>query len=430
MASRAVRCSSKPVYLSLSVKLTVRPSLSGRGFTTIDAKCQDNWWVSTLADVGAGVFVTGVVGTSDAFVLSLVRGGLKRHEVELHARARARQAEAAVTEASFEAGWFAPDEIRSAVEEILALAHSVWLGPGREVKCRADRRLIERWAQSVIAALGDGVQPVGEPAVDILQVINRVGEDEDRIELRVRLAFRRAHHRLAEPRTVNADFRWTLGRVDRAWRLLSVDSDPLADQVLDRPFIVAGWADFERLREETLRELGDADAVGPEVDLAELISPDLSVHGQLVELAVLDSRFDQDLLSASIAHIVQAWEEACSGSPKPLALVTSPEAFDALLRPAPGDETRRLLIKNAVVDRWDPTGLVLSAVPPEIEISLTVSAVRFIVENLDGSTHAVGSIDGRYPFDLSWTLALTNAKPAAWALAATTNPAIDAHQGS
>jgi hypothetical protein len=45
--------------------------------------------------------------------------------------------------------------------------------------------------------------------------------------------------------------------------------------VLDRPFIVPGWADTERLGEETLRELGDADSVGRGVDLAELTSPDL-----------------------------------------------------------------------------------------------------------------------------------------------------------
>jgi hypothetical protein len=380
--------------------------------------------VSTLADVGAGVFVVAAAAVPAKLGFSAAKAGLRRHEAELHARDRARRAEAAVTEASLEAEWFDRDEIFQAVHEILAVAGDVWHGSQRDGAWRQDERLIERWAESVRSALGDGVQPVGKPAVNVLQVINRLGEDEDRIVLRVRVRFRPAHHGFAEPRTVRADFRWTLGRVHRAWALLSVNTDPLAGRVLDGPLIVADWADQDRLREQTLLELADADIVGPGVDLGSLVSAGLPAPQQLVELAHMDGRFDPDLLSARIAHIVQAWEEACTGSPKPLAYVTSPEAFDALLHPRSSDRTRRMIIRDAVVDRWEPTELVLSGASPEIKISLTVSAVRYLLGNLD-VTRAGHTTSARHHIALGWTLALTHSKPAAWALAITTNPARD-----
>ena len=383
---------------------------------------QDNVLVSVAADVGAGVLLTSGGAVSVGVLLRALKAGLGHYEAEQRARGRARRAQAAMTEASLEQDWFASEEISGTVDEILAVADEVWRdGHVGSATQRKDRSYIERWAHSMAADIGAGVRLAGEPTVDILGVINRPGESEDRIVLRVRL-------RLSADRAqgwghAHADLRWTLGRRNHAWTLLSIDTDPLAEPLMKGPLIPAQWADDERLLEESLAELAEDDA-DHTVNPSELVSADLSAAQQLIELASVDGRFDPELLDARIRHIVGAWEEASTGSSAPLAAAASHQTVGLLLYPPLGDRpaSTRLVLRDAVIERWTATELAISSVLYQITIALLVSATGYLVNWPDG-TYRSGNIETRHEINLVWTLGLTNSRTDRWRLISTTNPA-------
>jgi hypothetical protein len=377
--------------------------------------------VPIVEQIAAGV---GFVSVGGLAWLSLARDGVVRRRAERRTDRRARQAQAVATEASLEEEAFAPEVVQRTVDEVLLAAAEIWAERESHESIRSDARVIELWARSVAEWLGPGPRLVKPASVDFLRVINRRGESEDRIVLRVRLRLRRAHHgRLYDARTVTADQRWTLARTQGTWILLSIDPDPVATGILDGGLIPAEWADGDRLREQSLAEVGDADAAGPGIDLSELVSSELPPSRQLAELANVDGRFARELLKARIGHIVEVWEQACLGSAEPLAAVASSEAVSMLLHPPAGDDRNQLVLRDALVDRWEPTRLILSTGPPQIELAVTLSAVRYVVASLTGKQLA-GATDARHQMRLNWTLTLPVSKPGAWQLTFTTNPAV------
>lgn len=376
--------------------------------------------LSTVEQIAAGA---GVVALGGIAWLSVAREGFVRRRAELRERRRARKAQAAAVEASLEDEAFAPERVRGTVREMLAFAEDVWSEREPRTSTRVDAQVIRLWARSMTGWLGVGVRLVDEPAVDFLRVVNRPGEDEDRLVLRVRLRLRRARHgQLGEARTVTVDERWTLGRAHGDWTVLSIDPDPLAPGVLAAGLIPAEWEDQQRLREQSLAELGTTDAAIDATDLSGLVSPSAAPPQQLLELSQVDGRFDPELIDATIRHIVEAWEEAGTGSQRPLASLASPEAFQMLLHPPLGDPRNRLVLRDAVVARYEPTRLVLASQPPELEIAITVSAVRYILASVS-RTHVGGSVEIRHEMQLEWTLAVSTSKTTPWQLTRTTNPA-------
>ncbi len=369
--------------------------------------------------VAAGAFVV-VAGVS---WVALARGSLRRWRVERWERRRSRQAENAALEASLEDEAFAPAEIRGIVNEILAVAEMLWSGRSPAVTARPDAPVIRVWAQSLAEGLGDGVRLVEVPSVDFLRVINRPGEGEDRVVLRIRLRLHREQREsLADPHTVTVDERWTLGRAAGRWTLRSVDSDPLAPAVLAGRLVPAEWADDDRLREQSLAELAQADTHPPDAELGELISVDAPADQKLRELSAMDARFVPELLSASLEHVIEAWEEATTGTEGPLAQLVSPTAMQVLLHPPTGDQRAGFVLRDATLERWKPTALDLATQPPCVEVSLTVSAVRYVVSSTSGS-HLRGSVDVRHEMTLAWTLQLINSERTPWQLMTSTNPA-------
>ena len=382
--------------------------------------------MSIVEDVGGGALLGTVCVASGAYWVSLARDGLRRYEAEHRAHDRARQAQAAVTEASLEADWFAPEAIHATVVEILEVAAALWEDDQLEAATpRQDRAYIERWARSIAAGMGTGVRLASEPTFDVLGITNRPGESEDRIVLRVRLRLVCAHPAPHAPRVRRADLRWTLGRRNHAWTLLSIDADPLADPLLDGQLTPARWADDERLEEESLIELAGESAGGP-VDLSQLVVTGMPAPQQLLELAQLDGRFDPSLLEARIRHIVGAWEEASTGAIEPLAAVASPEGAGELLYP--GSEGRspscRWVLRDAVIDAWAASELRIVAVPYRVTIDLLLSAIGYLVDWPSG-TYRAGNPARRRQMRLSWTLELSDATPAGWQLVASSDPSLD-----
>jgi hypothetical protein len=339
----------------------------------------------------------------------------------LKEHSRAARAHYAAIEAAEDDLSFSPDAIENSVAQIVELAGDLWRGMEVEaLDDRPDAGLIRAWARSCQSRFGDGLEAAGKPTIDLLSVVNRPGEEEDRVVLRVRLRIHteqaifgtlRGHH-------VHLDERWTLGRMDHRWLLLSVSGDPLAGPVLASPLIPNPSSDSERLREESLVELAVMQKVGDNVDLSELISADDPPAFALLDLSVVDSRFGPALLAAELKHLLDAWEDAVNGPEAPLEDLTDVDARSALLRPRLGE---RLVMRDAVLKSWEATRLDLSHQKATIEVALDVEAVRYVVTD-DGKVVA-GNYSDPHRMELRWNLELTDSTRTPWRLVNTNNPA-------
>lgn len=374
------------------------------------------------------VGITGLVlgvGVAGCIALSwlLVAASEARHEWAIRREhVRADRAYYAAIEAAEDDPSFAPDVVRQSIGQIVALANRLWRGRSdTALEGRADESLIRAWARSRQSWLGSGLRLRGTPSIDLLRVVNRADDREDRVvaRVRVRLYRNRPLLDLLAARRIRLDERWTLGRYDGQWALLSVEGDPLAGPVLTAPLIPTPAYDTERLREESFAELGSAQKVPDGVALSDLVGADEPAAFALLDLSLVDGRFVPDLVAAQLAHLVEAWEEAVTGSLAPLEALAGQEVVTALLEPMPG---KRLLIRDAVMKSWVAQRLELSKQPPSIEVQLDVEAFRYVVA--DDGTHRAGNDDVRRRIVLTWTLELTDSR-IPWRLVKSANPAED-----
>lgn len=242
--------------------------------------------MSALALAQGGALVV-VVGGVTIYWIAAARSGARHEHAVMRAHTRAHRAHYAAVEAAEDDPSFSPDAIDQYVTEVVELADGVW----RTGDCGAldgfpDARLVRAWATSRESWLGDGLEVVGKPSIDILRIVNRDDEAEDRVDVRVRVHVHCRHPRvgLVATRRVHFDERWTLGRNDGHWVLLSMGGDPLAGPVLTAPLVPNPSSDTERLREQSLAELSRVQKVGDDVDLSQLVSADESPAFALLDL--------------------------------------------------------------------------------------------------------------------------------------------------
>ena len=232
---------------------------------------------------------------------------------------------------------------------MLATAEGIWrrgssnprksLGNPRNSRREHHGELIQVWAEGWGRQLGVGLRIVGKPQIDILRVINRGSEDEDRAVLRVRLRIHRdpkasltqeGDGTLLGQRIVVVEERWTLVRRGDRWALASVDGDPIARAVISAPLIASPDEDEGRVRQVALQELADEEAPHT-VDLGELIDRNAAAPQRLRQLAILDDHFAPELLEATLRRVVEGWEELTYGSQRPLEKVAAGTAVQALM---------------------------------------------------------------------------------------------------
>lgn len=363
--------------------------------------------------IGGGVATPWIAGTISR----------TRHErALLREHTRASRAHYAAVEAAEDNPSFSPQAIEDFVTQVVAIANDLWRGgTGRGLGARTDGGLVRTWAWAREAWLGTGLEARRKASVDLLDVVNRDDEEEDRVVVRVRLHLRCPHPRVnvLSLRYVHLDERWTLGRYDGRWVLLSIEGDPLAGPVLSAPLVPNPSSDTERLREASLAELANKQKVGDDVVLRDLVSPDEQPSFALLDLSVVDGRFAPALIAAELAHLIEAWEEAATRSEAPLEKLASVDARDALLRPSPG---HRLVLRDAVMKSWEATKLDLSRRPPAIDVSVQIDAVRYIVTA--HGTYVAGNNTDAHRLALIWTLELTDSAGAPWRLAASNNAAM------
>jgi hypothetical protein len=352
---------------------------------------------------------------------TVIRSAARHERAVLREHKRAHRAHYAAVEAAEDDPTFSPEAIEQSIIEIVVLGDSLWsggsLGP---LESRPDAALVRVWARSWQSWLGTGLKVVQEPSIDILGLVNRHDEGEDRVVVRVRQRIHCQHPRVEVLGAHHAhlDERWTLGRSGSSWCLLSVSGDPLAGPVLTAPLISNPASDTERLREESFADMAKAQNVGDFVDLSGLVDPDDPPSLALLDLSVIDGRFLPALIAALLAHLLESWVLAVNGSEVPLAELASTEATETLLRPGGGT---RLIVRDAVLKSWEARRLHLSWHPPTIELALEVEAVRYGVGD-DGKAVAGNQTEARQ-IALLWNLELTDSDQTPWQLVKSSNPA-------
>ena len=106
--------------------------------------------------------------------------------------------------------------------------------------------------------------------------------------------------------------------------------------------------------------IASAQKVGDDIALSGLVSADEPPALALLDLSLLDGRFDPELIATELARLLEAWEEAVTGSEAPLEELATAHARTTLLRPRPGT---RLVLRDAVLKSWEPTRLELARQP-------------------------------------------------------------------
>jgi hypothetical protein len=319
------------------------------------------------------------------WVRSVISGG-RRGRLRLMARRRAPRARLAAVEAALDDPAFAPERIEGAVAEILP------------------------------QVLGNTGRVEGRPRIDILGVVNREGETEDRVVVRVRAHVARSQPAAGLPRVFQIDERWTLVHHGMRWRVSADTGDPLAASLLSSPLVAGPQDDTGRLREASLEELTEPHRQGADAP-GQLADPTAPPPQRLRDLAVADDRFDPLLIEAAIGHIVQAWEASSDGGDAPLLAVATGAGAHALNFPAPGTSRRR--IRDATLRRWEVTGLDADATPPRVEVRVRIKAAVWT----DAAVLSAGDAPAARRLELVWTLELDDATHPhpRWRLASSTN---------
>jgi hypothetical protein len=369
----------------------------------------------SAVSVAEWVLSGGVIGGIGTVAVKSLWDSEQRAQLRALAWLRVRRAEQAALEASVDDPEYSPEIIRAEVTRMIAAIDEIWRTGA--VEGRRDGPLLKAWATSREQSLRCALRVAGRSRIDILRVINRESDAEDRVIVRVRVHVRRDRRRRLEPGEtpgvpaiggLTLDERWTLSQRSGEWYLSSVAGDPLAGPVLSAPLITSPVHDDQRLREASLRELAERHEE-PRYSAAELVDRDAPAALALLDLSLADDRFSPMLLGATVAHIVEAWEEA-SDDPRPLESVTSEHGINQLLHPHDPESTT--LIRDATVKHWSVLELYPDHVPPAVLVRVSLRAARYRVA--DG--RSFGDDRKRRDCEVDWELELEGGKQPRWRL--------------
>lgn len=116
------------------------------------------WW---------GVFGGGIA----AGCVAVVRSRARRERAELREHTRASRAHLAAVEAGEDDPRFSPHAIEQEISSVVTLADELWQNDRFDpLHDRPDGDVIGTWARSLESRIGNGLEVVGRPSVDVLQI--------------------------------------------------------------------------------------------------------------------------------------------------------------------------------------------------------------------------------------------------------------------
>ena len=348
--------------------------------------------------------------------------------------ARAKKVRLASAEAAQDDADFAADAVTAKAAELYVAAQQAWDARDRaKLEQLVGGDLLVEWKRRLDDFDKKGwhnrVAVQGTPGVEYLGMVNREGEAEDRVVVRISASqddYVETQDKGvvlkegASSKRVSVCEWWTLAQRDNRWIVVSIEADKEGRHHLDDAIVAVPEADDERLHDESTVEVAQADAAPADVKTAEIADLDFDgdARAAALDLSLADGRFAPDVLEVAVRRAVAGWAEAIDGEDAPLDAVATPDVAQQLLYP--GDPTRRtrLVVRGPRVRRVHIAKLDASAEPARMDVDVDVSGRRY-VENRDTADVVSGSKDHETSFTEHWTLAIDGPKENPWQIVAT-----------
>jgi predicted lipid-binding transport protein (Tim44 family) len=383
---------------------------------------------------GGGFFSVGIVLLLVfAFVVLSIVSVIATMRYRRKRAKRTARVTTAAAEAAEDDPVFAADAVGAAAAELYVTCQAAWDGRDRErlatlvggdLLVEWNRRLDDfdrkRWHNRVSVH--------GTPQVEYLGLVNRAGEAEDRVVVRI-CTTQEDYIELRGGGTINKEGAagrfvsvaewWTLARRDGRWMVVSIETDAEGAHHLDDAIVARPDADDERLQDESTLELAQADAAPAGVSTAEIADLDFDGDARTaaLDLALADGRFAPDVLEVAVRRAVDGWAEAIDGEDAPLLAVAAPDVADELLHPGDPSGRTRLVVRGPRVRRLRITRLDAAAEPAQMHVEVEVSGRRY-VEDRDTADVVSGSRSAETTFTEHWTLAIDGPAGNPWRIVA------------
>ena len=255
-------------------------------------------------------------------------------------RKREAQVEMAAEEAAMEDPAFTPESVKAATVELHKAIVEAWTARDRAALAElVGADLMAEWNRRLDDFDRKGwhniTERLADPSVEYLGLVNREGEKEDRVTVRIEAPIRDYTVDASGERLLRTDDTddtttlpeyWTLGRHrDGSWFLVSIEQDAEGGHALRQDIVARPDADTARLHDEAVAEVAIIGAVPDEKvkDIAPLTF-DGDARTAALDMANIDGRFDPDVLEASARRAVAAWAEAVDGDDVSLAACRQP----------------------------------------------------------------------------------------------------------
>jgi predicted lipid-binding transport protein (Tim44 family) len=362
----------------------------------------------------------------------LVTSAWQAYRYRARRAARVRATELAAAEAATDDADFDPETVRTAAAALFLDIQRHWSANDiAALEPLVGEDLMVEWRRRLEDFRRKGWQnrcePKAEPAIEYVGLVNREGEDEDRVVVRVHATLddyvvdRHGNTIMKDgatsPQTVLTEW-WTLHPPGERWRLLSIETEAEGMHHLESELIAVPWGD-SRVADGALVETAVADALPAGVAVSEIAPAELDpdARAAALDLALADGRFAPDVLEVAVRRAVEAWVEAIDGEDGALEAVAERPAIDALLYGGDGSGRTRVVVRGARVAALSITALDAHATPATMTAVVTLKGRRY-VEDRDTAAVLSGTKGSDSETVQRWTFALTPGRELPWRLAA------------
>ena len=361
------------------------------------------------------------------------KAGARKRDAET-AKARERRAkeiQAAAFSAAADDPDFAADVVVPQAEQLFRDIQTAWderdipalermVGPELMVEWR--RRLddfaAKGWHNRVV---------VRENSAEYVGMTNLPAEEDDRAVVRVSAVCddwvvnangTAMHHTGNDSSETWVREYWTLVMRGGRWTLSSIEQDREGEHQLSAPLIAERGDDVAGLRDETVVEQAVADRA-PNGDIASLTPLDFPEDAAAAarEMALVDQRFEPDVIEVAVRRAVAAWAEAIDGEDDALLAISDPVVVNELLYHGDTSGRTRVVVRGPALRELHVLGLDTRATPPRVAVSADVEGARYI-EDRDTTTVLQGDPKQRQRFTLRLDLALGDDPQNPWRLVA------------
>jgi predicted lipid-binding transport protein (Tim44 family) len=357
-------------------------------------------------------------------VLGVLIAGLIQNARYRRRRAvRVRQTELAAAAAAPDDADFDPEAVRTAAAALFIDIQRHWSAneiDALDQLVGAD--LMVEWRRRLEDFQRKGwhnrCEPKAQPEVEYVGLVNREGEDEDRVVVRICASLddyvvdRHGNTIMkdgqTDPHTTLVEW-WTLHPPGERWRLLSIESEAEGRHHLESELIAVPWGD-DRVADDALVETAVAEAVPAGVAVSEIAPAvlDGDARAAALDLALADGRFAPDVLEVAARRAVEAWVEAIDGADDALEALADQDAIDALLYGSDGSRAggrTRVVVRGARVVALTIAALDPHATPATMTAEVRLRGRRY-VEDRDTADVLSGSKSADRETAQRWTFAL------------------------